>query len=1551
MKNMKKKLALSLLVMSCASVCVGAGIATNDYVAQGVTANADAEYPTYTISKLGGLGGSNASALYAYAMEGATSCLGDAGWTSVFTLESGAGFALNGEAFTPAEFKQPGNDLYIVLGREAAVGDVLTIDGTFVNTTAGVKMVFNNCALKFNGTAWQTEVVYTTYTVNAIAPATTSNTASTLYASITDGSVGVEHWERPYTFEAGTGTGFTLGGAAVEGFELKYVPGSNFYIALHKDAQAGESLVIDGTFYNEALGSKIVFNNCILTFNGTEWEAYRAPATVFNVAAIAPTANGNTANSFYAYVVNGDTLTLNNWDEKFTLKSGNGFTLNGEAVASWEMKQPGADLYLVVNGEINEGDRLVIGGTFYNEALNVEIVIADTEFVWNGTAWEVYTAPVEYTTYNISSVTLTNGSPNLIEAYPTVESEKPTANSWTHVFAFVEGTGAGFCLNGETLASATIKQPNDFYIELGAVTFAKDDIITIDGTFVNEEKAMKIVFTNCQFQFNGTAWEVYTAPVEYTTENVGAFALHGNSIGVGGAAQSNNVVYLKRADEGEFTVLDWSAPFAYESGEGFKINGESANFIKMFSTSDGFYVEFEALEAGDVVSIGGTFACETKATKYVIEESKFTWTGSGWEAYKEPVAPSTFTVNKIAPTANGNTQNSFNAYVVDGDALTLNNWDEKFTLKEGTGFTLNGEAVASWEMKQPGADLYLVVNGPINEGDKLVIGGTFYNEALNATIIIADTEFVWNGTAWEVYTAPVEYTTYTIEKLGVLGSSSATHIDAYALEGATPGLGDAGWGAPFVYESGEGFKWNGEAFTPEMKQPGTDLYINLGREATEGDILTVSGTFVNEALAIKIVINEGKLQFTNGAWGVYREAATVYTLNAIAPIANELNTANSFYAYVTDGDTLAVNNWLEAFSLKAGNGFTVNGQAVASWEMKQPGADLYLVVNGEINEGDKLVIGGTFYNEALNVEIVIADTEFTWNGTAWVTYAEPVEPVDPIVYNLNVILPNSAHNTANAFFASVLDGDMLRGGENFGADESWQYPFLLKEGAGFTLNGQAVGSWELKQPGTDLYIVVNGEINEGDKLAISGSFYSQGYNTIINIENNEFVWNGSAWVLDVEYEEVEIGTLAVNWASNTVTENSAPNATQLYLKRADGQELPVENWNVLFTLESGAGVTSVNGSVALNEMKSTDAGLFLGLAGVEVGTRVTISGTFVCESLGYKYIIEETEFVWTGNIWTIYSELVTYEVNAIASTVNNNTANAFFAYVADGDPLTVDSWDFAFTLKEGLGFTLNGNAVDSWEMKQPGADLYIAVNGAIAEGDILVIGGTFYNETLNVEIVIAESTFIYTESDGWIINKMFVIAEAKNELDAYKNEADYKAEQWTEIQGIIDGAVVKMNETDGNAAAISAIVAEAKAAIDAVKTATQVEAEALAALREAAINELMAYYEAINYDAYSDEANAEISGYVATAEDAINAATTKEAMDAAIATCKASIEAVEKLPTADTPADDSTSDTTSTDAPTEEKKGCMSVVGSGLAVSVTALAAAAVVTLGKKKED
>ena len=187
-----------------------------------------------------------------------------------------------------------------------------------------------------------------------------------------------------------------------------------------------------------------------------------------------------------------------------------------------------------------------------------------------------------------------------------------------------------------------------------------------------------------------------------------------------------------------------------------------------------------------------------------------------------------------------------------------------------------------------------------------------------------------------------------------------------------------------------------------------------------------------------------------------------------------------------------------------------------------------------------------------------------------------------------------------------------------------------------------------------------------------------------------------------------------------------------------------------------------------------------------------------------------------------------------------------------------------------------------------------------------------------------------TDTEAFLYNEGFIKWDEKEYKFVYS--LGEKSKNWTEEE------------------AINAIVAAAKEDIDEVLTAAEEVVAALAAAKEAAREEVRAYYGAIDHSKYDDEAETVISGYVAEVMAAIDAATTAEEAQSAVAEFKTKVESVATVQPSG-----GNSGETQTSEPTESSKddskgGCGSVVGGGLFASVT-LAAAAAMVLRKKKED
>jgi hypothetical protein len=282
---------------------------------------------------------------------------------------------------------------------------------------------------------------------------------------------------------------------------------------------------------------------------------------------------------------------------------------------------------------------------------------------------------------------------------------------------------------------------------------------------------------------------------------------------------------------------------------------------------------------------------------------------------------------------------------------------------------------------------------------------------------------------------------------------------------------------------------------------------------------------------------------------------------------------------------------------------------------------------------------------------------------------------------------------------------------------------------------------DVAMPANFIYAGFSGySAQEGDILTIGGTFYSENLSVKYVIEKSVFTWNGSAWV-ESDYFKYDLGVMTLNWPS-TKAENARNN--QLYLNQESGAALPIQNWDIKFSHESGDGI-KVNGEVkTLAEVKSTDLGLFLSFAGVNVGDVVTISGTFVLDSETTKYTVEESKFLWNGTTWEKYIEYTTYNVGNVFATKDSSASAVYFAkYGENGNFDVPTGWTekFTFVAGSGVGVKLTGTQINMNDIKVPGT-MYVNLQTTAVAGDVLTIGGTFYNETLAIKHVIEESKFV-----------------------------------------------------------------------------------------------------------------------------------------------------------------------------------------------------------------
>ncbi|MBQ5930075.1 MAG: hypothetical protein IIX02_04710, partial [Clostridia bacterium] len=807
MKKQTRKWATALLAVSCASICIGAGVAAHTYSATDVTAEAENPYNLHEIGALtvhvnSSIGAAHTLNDQLYLKRADGQALPILSWDYAFAAENENCFKVNGKPAALEVMKSTPDGMYFKFSA-LNPGDVVTISGTYVCDSQATSYAITESSFKWGGSGWS-DYVYIEYEEFNVGSLDYSHgNAKQVYFKPTNSEIvlPINNWSDAFSY--GSGNGITVDGEMISMVNSVKSPEGVFFADLGKNASVGSVLKIGGTLNCDKQQIAYIIEDCEFIWNGETWvkqgveipdapessdsseniESSETPIeyTTYNVNVL-DGANNCSATAVYAWVVEGDALNINSWDHAFTFEegSGAGMLLNGVALAGWDMKQPGADLYIGLGTTADTGAVLTIDGAFYNEAKAAKIVFNNCQLQFNGTTWVTYgetpeipddsessediessETPIEYETYTINAIKAESTSSATAVYLIPADGDGRTlgAGDWDNIYTLEAGSGEGLKLNGVALTTTDIKQPGSFFIGLG-VTAVAGDVLTIDGAYYNNQLAKKIIFNNCEIEFDGAVW-------------------------------------------------------------GAEI--------------------------------------ETPDTPDVPDSSE------DIESSETPVEPTTYTINKL-DGANNCSATAVFAWVVEGDQLGVSSWDHAFGLEDGDGLYLNDQMLIGWEIKQPGADLYIALGETAVAGDVLTINGTFYNEAKAATLIFNNCKLQFNGTTWETYREPVVYTYYELGQM-IINAGSSTNSAIYIARADGGELPVHSWDYEFkfVYDSGCGLVFNGEAFTTkDVKSPGNEVYIGLGEHtAKEGDVMTVGGTFCNDDSAVAYVIEESTFVYMN----------------------------------------------------------------------------------------------------------------------------------------------------------------------------------------------------------------------------------------------------------------------------------------------------------------------------------------------------------------------------------------------------------------------------------------------------------------------------------------------------------------------------------------------------------------------------------------------------------------------------------------------------------------------------------------------------------------
>lgn len=781
---------------------------------------------------------------------------------------------------------------------------------------------------------------------------------------------------------------------------------------------------------------------------------------------------------------------------------------------------------------------------------------------------------------------------------------------------------------------------------------------------------------------------------------------------------TNSVIYAYPTEEDKPTVNSWDYAFTFVEGTGggFLYNGETYSGWELKQPGD-FYIGLGRTAAtGDVLIIDGTFYNADKDTNIIFNNSALLYNGTTWEpcqavafgrmsADTEKSDGNTLALMGDATSTSGQTLTPVNEFVfVNGENATARISSRKTTA--------NG-IVFEATMEDAIAD---VVN---------VYG--LYKDSNNTYYAISDSYFMWAGEKWNTlnnYGA-------IIDKANIADSLGEDAKGFYIQTKHNAGFEDWDNKMSIPNGSGHGLKLNGKTLQDSAIKVYYDkMHINLGTTAKVNDVLTINGLFEHTSGYQVLFAPTQALKWNGSNWE--NLDYTTYDLDALTVHSNSQAggsdvKASGIYMARKDGGWIPVKDWNTAFTYENGVNIKKNGVAI-SCTLKSADGLLYMDV-ADVSVGDVISIGGTFTCASHDARYAIKESFFKWNGTFW------EESSAYTATTIDIISLNSSDNTEKGFFADT---------EYLGL-ATWDYAFTLESGVGFTYNGLAVNDKIVMKPlGNKLYVDVHSmSVKNGDILTVEGMFMCtvNGVTSEVRFSTMQTLkFANGAWVRCEEATYL-IGKMELH--SDSTNGGPGTRCDHLYLQRADGQAMPLQDgeWKYVFTFEGGNGLIINGQPSSVLDMKSPGK-LWFAFAGVEKGGTVTISGSFVSESADIRYIIGESTFTWNGSVW---EEFTTYQTGKLIST-SDSTASAIYLAKENGQGFEkVDgSWSekLTFLVGSGIGITLNDEQIDMGDIKIPGT-IYAGLGTTAAKGDVLKIGGIFYNANLHVKYDVQESAFVW----------------------------------------------------------------------------------------------------------------------------------------------------------------------------------------------------------------
>ena len=357
-------------------------------------------------------------------------------------------------------------------------------------------------------------------------------------------------------------------------------------------------------------------------------------------------------------------------------------------------------------------------------------------------------------------------------------------------------------------------------------------------------------------------------------------------------------------------------------------------------------------------------------------------------------------------------------------------------------------------------------------------------------------------------------------------------------------------------------------------------------------------------------------------------------------------------------------------------------------------------------------------------------------------------------------------------------------------------------------------------------------LQEGDVLTVSGAFKCNSDATqMFRITETTVTYVNGALKFSTDPVVHEAGQMYAHENGANPNENGGgAGGFAFYFRTEENQALHGNgDWNIEYSATSADNIKLTRGGVTTSVAKTGQGTIVRlnekdhymklvpwttdGLLPLQEGDVLTVSGAFMCKSDATQmFSITETTVTYTGGKLKFSTDVVPEEFAAGYLTAHRNggTASGLYA-VADENEALFGDWDveYAPQIASSIQVIRNG---ETKSVAKVGAnslvkfgkdDYYVKFEGHTVEegyaplqdGDIIIIGGEFYNKANNQMIIIKESVVRFSNGAYTYLNPQYVIKNADGE-ETDLGVFDYKTTLSEALEGETLEDAVKASDED-----------------------------------------------------------------------------------------------------------------------------------------------------------